>query len=57
MDDDLPTVAVRLWRADAIVLSDWLMTTDLDAVPVTIRPGSRPWPICCPGWSGPWTPM
>ncbi|MFD7731020.1 hypothetical protein ACFV6F_11635 [Kitasatospora phosalacinea] len=35
MEDDLPTVSVRLWRADAIVLFDWLMSTDLDSVPVT----------------------
>ncbi|MDH6521900.1 hypothetical protein M2163_001106 [Streptomyces sp. SAI-135] len=35
MEDELPTVSVRLWRADAIVLFDWLMTTDLDSVPVT----------------------
>ncbi|MEU5117138.1 hypothetical protein AB0G64_37360 [Streptomyces longwoodensis] len=35
MEDDLPTVSVRLWRADAIVLFDWLMTTDLDSVPVS----------------------
>jgi hypothetical protein len=35
MEDDLPTVTVRLWRADAIVLFDWLMSTDLDLVPVT----------------------
>ncbi|AOR36622.1 hypothetical protein BFF78_41165 [Streptomyces fodineus] len=35
MEDDLPTVSVRLWRADAIVLFDWLANTDLDAVPVT----------------------
>ncbi|MEU2624958.1 hypothetical protein ABZ642_43805 [Streptomyces sp. NPDC007157] len=35
MEDDLPTVTVRLWRADAIVLFDWLMSTDLDSVPVT----------------------
>ncbi|MER5596312.1 hypothetical protein [Streptomyces sp. NPDC002265] len=34
MEEDLPTVSVRLWRADAIVLFDWLMTTDLDSVPV-----------------------
>ncbi|MFF9646874.1 hypothetical protein [Kitasatospora aureofaciens] len=33
--DDLPTVSVRLWRADAIVLFDWLMSTELDSVPVT----------------------
>lgn len=29
-----PTVDLRLWRADAIVLFDWLMSTDLDAVPI-----------------------
>jgi len=37
MDSDLPTVAVNLWRADAVVLFDWLMSTDLDTVPVTHR--------------------
>ncbi|WP_040784965.1 hypothetical protein [Nocardia pneumoniae] len=35
MDDPVPTVNVRLWRADAIVLFDWLATTDLNAVPTT----------------------
>lgn len=35
MDDDLPTVTVRLWRADAIVLFDWLNSTDLNSVPIT----------------------
>lgn len=30
-----PTVDLRLWRADAIVLFDWLMSTDLNAVPIT----------------------
>jgi hypothetical protein len=34
MDADLPTVNVRLWRADAIVLFDWLMSTDLNTVPI-----------------------
>ena len=29
----LPTVSLTLWRADAIVLVDWLMSTDLDGVP------------------------
>ncbi|MEU2792262.1 hypothetical protein [Streptomyces sp. NPDC007100] len=29
------TVTVRMWRADAVVLFDWLTSTDLDAVPVT----------------------
>jgi len=28
-------VNIALWRADAVVLLDWLMEVDLDAVPVT----------------------
>ncbi|MGK5555099.1 hypothetical protein ACSNOI_26140 [Actinomadura kijaniata] len=35
MDPDLPTVNVTLWRADAVVLFDWLTSTDLDTVPIT----------------------
>lgn len=35
MAADLPTVNARLWRADAIVLFDWLMSTDLNTVPIT----------------------
>ncbi|WP_225101396.1 hypothetical protein [Streptomyces sp. CoH27] len=35
MEDDVPTVTVRLWRPDAIVLFDWLMSTDLDTVPIS----------------------
>ena len=35
MDPDLPTVTVTLWRADAVVLFDWLMSTDLNTVPIT----------------------
>jgi hypothetical protein len=35
MDEKVPTVSVRLWRADAIVLVDWLAHTDLNTVPVT----------------------
>ncbi|CNE65603.1 Uncharacterised protein [Mycobacterium tuberculosis] len=35
MAPDLPTVTVRLWRADAVVLFDWLASTDLNSVPVT----------------------
>ena len=31
----VPTVNVRLWLADAIVLYDWLSTTDLNLVPMT----------------------
>lgn len=29
------TVSVDLWRADAVVLFDWLMSVDLNAVPIT----------------------
>lgn len=28
-------VSVEIWQADAVVLYDWLMTVDLDAVPIT----------------------
>jgi hypothetical protein len=35
MNPDLPTVRVDLWRADAVVLFDWLMLVDLDAVPIS----------------------
>jgi hypothetical protein len=35
MAADLPTETINLWRADAIVLFDWLMSTDLNSVPVS----------------------
>lgn len=35
MHPDLPTETIVLWRADAIVLFDWLMSTDLNTVPIT----------------------
>ena len=35
MDPSLPTVPIHLWRADAVVLFDWLKTVDLDIVPIT----------------------
>jgi hypothetical protein len=35
MDPEAPIVNLSLWRADAIVLFDWLMTTDLNTVPIT----------------------
>jgi hypothetical protein len=35
MDASLPTVRIDLWRADAVVLFDWLMSVDLNAVPIT----------------------
>jgi hypothetical protein len=34
MDASLPTVRIELWRADAVVLFDWLMSVDLEAVPI-----------------------
>lgn len=35
MSDALPKVKIELWRADAVVLFDWLMSVDFDAVPIT----------------------
>ena len=35
MDPSLPKVTIELWRSDAIVLFDWLSSTDLNAVPIT----------------------
>ena len=35
MAADVPKVEIRLWRSDAIVLFDWLMSTNLDSVPIT----------------------
>jgi hypothetical protein len=35
MDGDLPTVDLTLWRADALVLFDWLQDVELDAVPIS----------------------
>ena len=32
---DIPTVSVALWRPDAVVLYGWLMSVDLNSVPVT----------------------
>lgn len=34
MGGKIDFVDVRLWEADAVVLFDWLMQTDLDQVPV-----------------------
>ena len=33
--DEIPRVKIDIWRSDAIVLFDWLMSTDLDSVPIT----------------------
>ena len=30
-----PKTELSLWRSDAIVLFDWLMTVDLNSVPIT----------------------
>jgi cytochrome c-type biogenesis protein CcmH/NrfF len=35
MDPGIPTDSITLWRSDAIVLFDWLMSVDLNTVPVT----------------------
>jgi hypothetical protein len=35
MVSEPPTVRLNLWRADAVVLFDWLMTVDLNAVPIS----------------------
>ncbi|PPK66788.1 hypothetical protein V5P93_004826 [Actinokineospora auranticolor] len=35
MHSTLPTETITRWRADAIVLFDWLMSTDLNTVPIT----------------------
>ncbi|MGH3762129.1 hypothetical protein [Actinophytocola sp.] len=40
MESEAPIVRIELCRADAVVLFDWLMSTDLDAVPIT-HPAQR----------------
>jgi len=35
MVEPRPRIPVSLWRSDAIVLFDWLMTVDLNTVPIT----------------------
>ena len=32
--DEQPIVSIPLWRADAIVLLDWVSNVDLNAVPI-----------------------
>lgn len=34
MDPSLPTVSLELWRPGAIVLFDWLMSLDMDTIPI-----------------------
>lgn len=40
MTSALPQVQLDLWRADAVVLFDWLMTIDLNTVPIN-HPAER----------------
>lgn len=35
MTNEFEWVNVRLWKADAVVLYDWLRGTDLNTVPIT----------------------
>lgn len=35
MHPSIPTTDLTLWRADAVVLFEWLMSVDLNAVPIT----------------------
>ncbi|WP_127479278.1 hypothetical protein [Nocardioides pantholopis] len=35
MTESLPRVEIQLWRADAIVLFNWLMSVDINQVPIT----------------------
>jgi hypothetical protein len=51
MNPDLPTVTVNLWRPDAVVLFDRLMSTDLNTVPITHPAQSRRWPTCSFDWN------
>jgi hypothetical protein len=32
--ESVPKVKIELWRSDAVVLFDWLMSVDLNAVPI-----------------------
>lgn len=32
---DTPKTEIRIWKSDAVVLFDWLMTVDLNTVPIT----------------------
>jgi hypothetical protein len=32
--DDIPTVTLKLWRDDAVVLFDWLKRADLSTMPI-----------------------
>ena len=35
MDKPIPKVPLSLWRSDAVVLFDWLMSVDLNTVPIS----------------------
>lgn len=46
----IPTVTIEMWTADAIVLYDWLMSVDLNAVPISHPSAkSKRSRICWPG--------
>ena len=32
---DIPKTEIHIWKSDAVVLFDWLMTVDLNTVPIT----------------------
>jgi len=35
VDKPIPKVPLSLWRSDAVVLFDWLMSVDLNTVPIS----------------------
>jgi hypothetical protein len=35
MERSQPKVTIELWRSDPVVLFDWLMSVDLNIVPIT----------------------
>jgi hypothetical protein len=37
MEEPIEKIQINLWKADAIVLFDWLMTVDMNVVPSTHR--------------------
>jgi hypothetical protein len=34
MPESVPKMKIELWRSDAVVLFDWLVSVDLNAVPI-----------------------
>jgi hypothetical protein len=35
VSESIPKVPLALWRSDAVVLFDWLMSTDLNTIPIS----------------------